>query len=56
MKTWIATVRIWSIVGEEVREIEVVGRTQSAALKRVSEAMGNRDHNIESNRVKGGAQ
>lgn len=54
MKTWKVTVRIWSLVGEEVREIEVKARTESAARKQVALIMGNRDHCIEL--VKGGSK
>lgn len=43
MKTFKFAVTIYSLVGKEEREIEVVGRTQGAAEKRLRAMMGNRD-------------
>jgi len=47
MKTYKVSVRIWSLVGEELREIEVKAKTAVSAQKQVARIMGNRDHCIE---------
>lgn len=47
MKKYKVTVRIESIVGSEVRDIEVMAKTELSAQKQVRKMMGNRDFCIE---------
>lgn len=54
MKTFKVTVRIESLVGSEVREIEVKAKTKESAAKKVAQMMGNRDHCIELAQEKAG--
>lgn len=43
MKKWMVTVEIFSLVGKEVRQIEVEAKTERSAWQKIQAKMGNRD-------------